>query len=54
MATSRPVTPMPAQTSCSRPCAAGSALLKYERTLDEEYTITMPMAVSAMTASSSA
>jgi hypothetical protein len=45
---------MPAHTSCSSPCAAGSALLKYERTLEAEYTMTMPMAVSAMTASRSA
>jgi hypothetical protein len=36
MATTSPVRPMPAHTSCSSPCAAGSALLKYERTLDDE------------------
>jgi hypothetical protein len=44
---------MAAHTICSIPCAAGSALLKYERTLDAEYTITMPMALSAITASRS-
>ncbi len=54
MATTSAVRPMPAQTSCSSPWAAGSALLKQDRTLDAEQTITTPMPVSAMTASSSA
>ena len=49
--TSRPATPIAAHTICSMPWAAGSALLKYDRTLDAEYTITIPIAVSAMTAS---